>query len=182
MTSKLNQRLETVINVAIISIIILIGYILVQTFLLTPSNKLVSNNPSQNSGSPSNPPQARIQIGTKVNFSGIDWKENEKTLVIYSRKGCRFCTESMSFYKKLAEKKDEFATKIIVVSTDTVETSKEYFAENGVNLSEFRQSKSIVSGLRGTPTLLLVDNKGKVLSVWVGRLPKEKEKEVVSQL
>ena len=34
----------------------------------------------------------------------------------------------------------------------------------------------------GTPTLLLVDNNGKVLNVWVGKLDDRHEKEVLKTL
>jgi len=34
----------------------------------------------------------------------------------------------------------------------------------------------------GTPTLLLVNEKGEISNSWVGKIPKEKEKEVISQL
>ena len=34
----------------------------------------------------------------------------------------------------------------------------------------------------GTPTLLLVDNNGKVLDVWVGMLPEDRQQEVFEVL
>jgi hypothetical protein len=34
----------------------------------------------------------------------------------------------------------------------------------------------------GTPTLLLVDNQGKVLDVWVGKLDESRQREVLARL
>jgi hypothetical protein len=37
-------------------------------------------------------------------------------------------------------------------------------------------------GVRGTPTLILVDGSGTVADVWVGALPSNQENEVISRL
>lgn len=182
MSKKVNETLESATNIAIICLVILFGYILVQNFLLSPPNNLASNNPTQNTLASTKRNPTGVQIGTKVNVPDVDWNNNQKTLVIYTRKGCHFCTESMPFYKELAQKQSEIATKIVIVSSDSVETSKGYFTEHGVVLSEIRQAKFVAVGIRGTPTLLLVNDKGEVLNSWVGRLSREREMEVISQL
>jgi len=49
----------------------------------------------------------------------------------------------MPFYSGFVQRQAEFKTKVLVVSSDTIETSKEYFKEHGVELSETRQSNLV---------------------------------------
>lgn len=88
----------------------------------------------------------------------------------------------MPFYKTLAKKQDEVKTRLIVASPDDVNTTKGYLEQNGVEFKDIRQANLSSINVRGTPTLLLVNDKGEVSNSWVGRLPSEKEKEVFSQL
>ena len=182
MSKKVNQTLEAATNIAIISLAILFGYILVQNFLLSPSNNLVLNNPTQNNLASISQPPSGVKIGAKVDVPDVNWNSNRRTLIIYTSKACHFCTESMPFYKELAQKQVEIKTKIVVVSSNTVEASKGYFKEHGVDFLEVRRAFLVSIGVRGTPTLLLVNEKGEVLNSWIGRLSKEREREVISKL
>lgn len=166
MPSKLQNKIETFANVAIIAVALLLGYFLVQNILFP---------------SPKYPAPIEIKQNAKVNVPDVDWKANQRTLVLFIRKGCHFCTESMPFYKTLATK-PENNTKIMVVSTDSAETSDGYLKENGVEIQNIRQADLSSIGVRGTPTLLLVNDKGEVSDSWVGKLSPDGEKEVISQL
>jgi len=57
-----------------------------------------------------------------------------------------------------------------------------YLKKLGVGINDVRQVSMSEVGLRGTPTLILVDNSGKVANVWAGVLPVDKENEVLGQL
>jgi hypothetical protein len=50
----------------------------------------------------------------------------------------------------------------------------------GVGVAEVVQAAVRDVGVRGTPTLLLVDRRGMVLRTWVGRLAPERESEVLA--
>ena len=167
MPSKLNQKLETTANIAIILVAFLIGFFLLQNYVF-PTN--------------ANPASAKIEQGVKVNIPNVDWQKNEKTLVLYIKKGCKYCTDSMPFYKKLAEQKSKIKTKFVVVSQDSEEISNEYLKENNVEFDEVRKTSLASIGARGTPTLILVNEKGEVSNSWVGRLTSDKEQEVLNQL
>lgn len=47
-------------------------------------------------------------------------------------------------------------------------------------IPEVRQAGLDALGVRGTPTLLLINDKGVVIKSWVGRLPIDKEGEVIT--
>lgn len=46
----------------------------------------------------------------------------------------------------------------------------------------FKANSPAVLGIRGTPTLILVDATGNVRKVWIGKLPTEKESDVLDEL
>lgn len=166
MQSKLSQRVELFANIAIILVAILLGYFLIQRFFF-------QQNPQ-----PQQPP-TEIAKGTKISLAEVDWQANQKTLLIVLQKGCKFCTESMPFYKTLVEKAKEKGVKLVAVLPNSREEGSQYLRENGVEIQEIKQAQLNSVNVRGTPTLILVNDNGKVLSSWVGKLPANKEHEVV---
>lgn len=168
MASTAHKRIELAANVAIIIVAVLLGYFLIQKFFFPVK--------------PVAPPIVKIENGIKVDIPNVDWQKNQKTLVLYVRKGCHFCTESMPFYKILVENQPKTNTKLVVVSPDETDVSKKYLSENGIEVNYVEQANLSSIGVHGTPTLLLVNDKGEVSNSWVGKLPSDEEKEVTSQL
>ena len=57
-----------------------------------------------------------------------------------------------------------------------------YLSKLNVGIDDVRQAQFSSLGVRGTPTLILVDNNGAAVKSWVGRLPPNGEAEVISAL
>ncbi|HEX8686998.1 MAG TPA: hypothetical protein VF654_10865, partial [Pyrinomonadaceae bacterium] len=57
-----------------------------------------------------------------------------------------------------------------------------YLRELNVPVGEVRQAAFKDLGVRGTPTLLLVNGEGVVTGSWFGKLSPEKEEEVLGRL
>ena len=93
--NKMFRGTELAANVAIILVGILLGTVLVK-------NNLFSSPPALAA-----PPPA-IAPGTKLSVEGVDWKTNGRTLVLALSVGCRYCTESAPFYKRLAQERANF--------------------------------------------------------------------------
>lgn len=168
MSSKVNQRVELITNVAIIIVAVLFGYFLVQKFLF----------PNQNQSQL----QKEIEEGTKISLPNVEWQSSQKTLLLVLQKNCKYCTESMPFYKILVQKASEKGVKVIAVLPNSLEESNQYLKENGVQIQEIRQTSLNTVNVRGTPTLMLLNEKGEVSNSWVGKLFPDKEQEVISQL
>lgn len=167
MSSKIYQRVELVTNIAIILVAILLGYFLIQKFFF--QQKLQQ-------------PPVEIVKGTKVSLTDTDWSANRKTLILVLQKDCHFCSESMPFYKKLSEKAKEKGIKLIAVLPNSREESQLYLKENGLEIQEIKQAQLNSINVRGTPTLILVNDKSEVLDSWIGKLPSQKEQEVIDKL
>ena len=155
-------------NVAIIIVAVLFGYFLVRNFLF----------PAQNQPAP----QREIAKGTKISLPNVEWQSNQKTILLVLQKSCRYCTESMPFYKTLIPKASEKGVRVIAVLPDSVEESSQYFKENGLELPEIHQSSLNMVNAQGTPTLMLLNEKGEVSDSWVGKLFPDKQQEVFNQL
>ncbi len=167
MKTEVSKKLETVTNLAIIVVAIMLGFVLVQKYFR-------GENPEKT--------PTEIVKGTKISLSDVSWRQNQKTLILVLQKDCRFCSESMPFYKTLVEKSKVKGVQLIAVLPDSREEGVQYLKENGVDIQEIRQSRLDEINVQGTPTLILLNDKGEVENSWVGKLPSEKETEVTENL
>jgi hypothetical protein len=121
-----------------------------------------------------------VQPGTKLTFTNIDWESNGQTLIVALSDKCHFCSESALFYKRLARERGQ--TRLVAVLPQPVEDGRKYLDSLGVKIEDVRQVSFPSVGLRATPTLILADNKGVAIDSWIGRLPADRELEVLSHL
>jgi len=167
--SNLYKRVELLANVAIIAVALVLGGVLVKRYLLT-----------------SPPPPAReslIKPGTSVPLGDYDWAASDKTLVLVLSTECRYCTESAPFYRRLAERRAGGGkSRLVAVLPQPVGDAEKYLGGLRVKVDEVRQLRPGQLGASGTPTLILADNSGKVVDVWVGKLPAEREADVLGKL
>jgi thioredoxin-related protein len=162
------NKLETITNIAIIFAAILLCGLLVQKIFF--KSELQSQT-------------AELVKGTQLSIPDLDWHKNRKTLVLVLQKDCKFCTESMPFYKNLVERSKEKGVQVVAVLPDSRDEGIQYLKENGVdNIREIKQVLPKTINVRGTPTLILTDDKGEVLELWMGKLSSEKENEVMENL
>jgi hypothetical protein len=120
-------------------------------------------------------------VGSLASVPDVNWTESKQTLLLVLRDGCHFCSDSAGFYQRLAKDRGVSAnTRLIAVLPGDVDDSRRYLDGLGVPISEVRQAPLSKLGVSGTPTLLLVNDKGVVTKSWIGQLPTEKEEEVIA--
>jgi hypothetical protein len=121
--------------------------------------------------------------GTQLSVPGIDWAESNQTIVLALSDKCHFCTESAPFYQRLVreltQRKD---VRMVAVFPQDVNDGKKYLEKLGVPIEQVRQAPLDSLGVRGTPTLVIVDTSGVVKQSWVGRLNAERESEVLGRI
>lgn len=170
--SNLYKRVELLANVAIIVVALLLGGVLVKRYLLAPTEP---------AGGPA--AESRIKPGERLALEGYDWAASDRTLVLVLSTQCRYCTESAPFYRKLAEQRAGGGkARLVAVLPQTVDDARSYLGGLEVKVDEVKQLRPDQLGVRGTPTLILADNSGKVVDVWVGKLPAEREADVLAKL
>jgi thioredoxin-related protein len=163
---NLNKKLELFSNIAIILVAVtLIGVVI---YKVLPEAKQI--------------PTKQLKAGSEFSLPDVNWAENKKTLVLVLQKGCHFCTDSASFYKTLAEKnQNNNKVKLVAAFPHSVDEAKNYLSELGVAITDIRYFK-FGKEIDGTPTLVLVDEQGKVADSWEGKLSSEEEQAVFEKL
>ena len=161
------RKLETLTNVAIILVAVVLSAVLVKQYLLPNTN-----------ARPHGP-----EVGSKIELAGFDLASEDRTLLLVLQKGCHFCTESGPFYQRLAR---EAATrgnrvKLLAVLPQGEDEGRKYLSDLGVPVERVAQASLGKLDVTGTPTLIML-TRGKVSDVWVGKLPGESEAEVLSKL
>lgn len=106
-----------------------------------------------------------------------------KTLAIVIRSNCKFCTDSMPFYRRLqaALEKAPSDAGLVALCVEPVEACRRYLYEHSLDID----AASIVGidfRVGGTPTLFIVDRQRKVLASWMGRQNAAGEAEIESFL
>lgn len=168
--NNLTRKIELLANVGIICVALLIGAAFAKNHLFqTTSAKLAA--------------PASVPAGAKLSLPGVDWAQSEKTLVLALNKGCRYCSNSASFYQQLArETAGHRDVRLIAVLPQEVAEGKKYLDELKVPIQEIKQAPLDSLGVTGTPTLILLDKTGSVTAAWTGQLPADKEPDVLRRL
>lgn len=166
--SKIFQKFELTVNILIVIVVVfLVGIFIRQYFL--PGNPTVSG------------PKFPI-VGAKVSIADIDWPKSNKNVLLVLSKGCRYCTESAEFYKKLIQQTHDKNVQITAVLPQPKEEAEKYLSEIGISGVEIRQSQLESLNVGGTPTIIVADDKGVITNVWIGKLSSDEENEVVNIL
>jgi thioredoxin-related protein len=164
--NKWRKRIEVASNIAVIICCILFAVLLIKNFL-------------SNGGQ-----QAPVSlIGRKLILGNVDWTQSDHTLVFVLREGCHFCDESAPFYRRLTnEFSNQSKLHLVAILPHSSDESRQYLKEKMIEIADVKQASLSSIGVRGTPTLLLVDNTGTVLEQWTGKLPSDQEDAVLARL
>jgi len=124
-----------------------------------------------------------VAVGSKIFLPDIDWEKNGQTLLLVLDTGCQYCTASAPFYQQVVrESAHNRGVQLIATFPQEISQSKQYLNDHNVPIDEVRQSSLSALGVKGTPTLILVNSKAEVLRSWPGQLSPEAEKEVLLKI
>jgi thioredoxin-related protein len=173
------STLDTVANIAIIIVCAIAAAVLVRNQFFPPRP-------------PGAPPQA--EKGEQyAQLKAVVPAGSSRALVVAVQPGCHFCNDSMAFYKQILDQRNQQASKVKFVAAvpandkpadaqKLVSDEAEKFAAVGAKPDSMVNLDFNAVKVPGTPTLMLVDNNGKILNVWVGKLDPSVEKEVLKTL
>jgi len=163
----MTKRFESVTNIAILIAALIASVVLVRNYLLSGPGRGLT-------------PQ--IAAGETFALTDVDWKGNGNTLVLALAPGCDSCSESAPFYRRLTSELAAQRIHMTAVLPASVEESREYLRGLKVEVGDVRQGSFELLKIRGTPTLILVDEQGVVRNVWLGRFPPDKEQAVIDSI
>jgi len=171
-TTPKKSTLDTAANIAIILVCAIAAVVLVRNQFFPPR-----------------PPGAPPQVEKGEQFAALKQAVPagaSRALVVAVSPTCHFCNDSLPFYKHLVDQRNQQGSAVKFVAAVPTEDAKapETAKFNGAGVQPDNVVQIDFSKIKvpGTPTLLLVDNNGKVLNVWVGKLDGSGEKEVLKVL
>jgi thiol-disulfide isomerase/thioredoxin len=160
----MNKRFEVITTLVVLVVALLVGGRFVADFVGTR--------------------RAALSAGDKMpNISGHDWTPN-RTLVVALKKGCPYCEHSMPFYRRLAamQKAGELNGRLIAIFPDDARVATEIMQQQQLSFPVFSGLDMRSLRINGTPTLVLVDQRGRVIKPWVGELNGTGELDVINAL
>lgn len=163
-TGRAAKKIEMVANIGIIIAAVILIFVFVRNYTAKSATGPM------------------ITAGAKFGLKDVSWQANSKNMVLAVSTTCHFCTESAPFYRELVSQCKQQHVHTIAVLPQSVAEAESYLKNEGVTVDEVRQATLHDLEINGTPTLLLVDGSGTVKNVWLGKLPDDKEKEVLSKL
>jgi thioredoxin-related protein len=169
------SALDTVANIAIILVCAIAAFVLIR-------NQFFPAAPQRPPGSP---PQ--VEKGERFDqLKAVVPAGTQRALVVALSPTCHFCNESMPFYKQLIDQRNQKSSPVKVIAVVPSEQQKaeeaQKFAGAGAQPDNLVHMDFSAIKVPGTPTLLHVDNTGKVLDVWVGKLDEDGQEDVLEVL
>lgn len=167
--------LDTFANIAIIVVCAIAAVILVRNNFFPP----------QPPPMPGAPPQAKVGDTIKE-LQAVVPAGAERALVVAVSPTCGYCDQSIPFYKRLMEERDKKGSNVKVIAAVPSEEAKaeeaQKFASGGLKPDGLVHLDFATIKVPGTPTLIMVDNKGEVLDIWVGKQDEKGEKKIIAEL
>jgi hypothetical protein len=108
-------------------------------------------------------------VGDKfADLASADFGAAPATLVMFVRSGCKYCTASADFYKRILERTRRVP--VIAVGVDPEDTLRIYLHGLGVRPDKVVSASPGLLRLSATPVLLLVSSERRIQKLWVGQL------------
>jgi len=180
---KLFRLVQFGANLGIIVLALLLAFVVIHQYIIFPDSSRQNQSSPPDGTSPTTQTQRQASlVGMAMPLKDVNWEANGKTLVMYLSTTCGYCNASVPFYQRLEKAKPQTGLKMIAVFLQNQDVATQYLNANKVGVDEIISGSLQKVGISGTPTILLVDKKGVISDLWVGKLTEEKEAEVLAKL
>ncbi len=166
------KKIEVLANVMTIVVAALISVALVKAYFIPAPPAVTARTMSGEAG---------VGTSLKGRLPDVDWGRIERTLLVAISTQCHFCKESTPFYRKLQEQIGK-RLKIVAVLPQPTTAAEQFLSNEGIHFDAVKQITLGEIGVRGTPTMLLVDRSGVVTKMWTGKLQPDQEERVLTYL
>lgn len=162
------KHLDRIANIAIIvAVVVFLGLVVKGEFSRRNAAQFRAQASPQN------------LVGTTVALPGVELPKGRNSLLLVVSTECHFCRDSLPFYKQLTAKSQGRLNVIAVLPQPQLEARK-FLQDAGVEANQVVMATPDKLGVRGTPTVLLVDGSGKVKQAWLGRLDQKGQENLLA--
>ncbi len=174
----MHKKLDAFANVTIIIVALLIGFSLIrQQINRAKTAKAEAAVAAMESG---------LNPGKSIAApTGYQWGEHPRTLMVALRYGCIHCEHDMPFYKQVQaniQNSDAKASLLSIFPDDSFVAQHDLDSHSLSGMPFLANINLAKLHVAGTPTLLLVDNKGTILQSWIGELSQREQDEVMQAI
>jgi peroxiredoxin len=152
MSKNIRANIELGINIVVAIAIVVVASAVVKRYAF--------------SSNPTSPP--RIAKGDRLEVPNVNWEQNEKTLVFFLIKDCRYCQASAPFYRQLLADAAERNVKVLAILPNSAKEAKEYVQHLELPIDDLQTGSLASYKIPGAPSVLFVDKQGIVKSAWLG--------------
>lgn len=126
------------------------------------------------------PQQVALKVGGPFTVN-LPLDHSRETLVLALSAHCKFCAASVPFYSRLlvASKNGTQGLPIVAIFPNDQSEVQTFAARLGPSLKTVAGQDFQSLGIYGTPTLVLLDNTGRIRRVWTGELSSKDEQAVL---
>ncbi len=169
--ATLRHTLEVVTNIAVLGLCITLAVVLVRG----------RHTPQQVQGST----ESHLAKGDVFPaIETVNYEKAEHTLVLALNTQCKFCRESLPFYRRLLSTQghSDRSNQITVIFPNADSDVRKFIEQAQLPVHAVAGQDFAKFQILGTPTLVLVGRDGKVRALWAGQLSAAGEKEVISAI
>lgn len=106
----------------------------------------------------------------------VDFKKSPNTILLATDIKCRYCIQSLPFYKKLiAKSKENTGVRVIAVFSNESEEIKHYLREHDVDIEFIPNVDLVKLKVDATPTVIWVNANRKIVGSYQGLLQEKQE-------
>lgn len=166
MRSKMN--LDTIANLAIVGVCILIAVIGVKKFLVNDQHVAT----------------AGPRRGNVLQLAGVSWASSDRSVLLALNTRCHYCNDSSDFYRRLAPVAAAAHVPLFAIFPQPIDEARAHWISQNLPAAgvHFIQAPTGQLPISGTPTVILVDRKGVILRAWTGKQPISGEAEILHAL
>lgn len=131
---------------------------------------------------PERPPAAYVPGDRISDTPELGLRQASVSVLIGTDSTCRFCTASMSFYRRLADEAKKRGIRLIAYTLEDIEVNRNYLASHDVHPDAVISAVTSGIQLPATPQLIVARRDGTVIGTWRGQLRPSGEKEVLEAI
>jgi hypothetical protein len=174
----MQKKLDIFANIAIIVVAILIGFSVIR--------QQINHAKAAKTIAAATAMESNLTPGKGLPSPvGYQWGQHDRTLMLAMRYGCIHCEHNMRFYKQIQDKfkQSDAKTSLLSIFPDDSFVAQHDLDSHSLSDMPFLANVDFAKlHVAGTPTLLLVDNKGTILQSWIGELSQHEQDEVMQAI
>jgi hypothetical protein len=125
-----------------------------------------------------------VKIGETVKLPGFSPGSAKLTFVMVLSSQCTYCLHDLPFYKQLSAMRASSggALRLIAVLPEKTDSGTAFLGSSGVSTDNVLSMAPLELGVKLIPTLLLLDENGKLKRYWAGEMNQQRQQEVLAVL